>query len=138
MRRVAAARVSPALRAAALGLLCTHVGAHAQESTDRPAGEPRSIDEIVVVVDRYGKPVDLDALRLEEAMLKVIREFKMEQHKQQEELWRLKLRSALQRDTSRIAWGYDAQTEAARFRYAQANYLPIDRVVPATVVSIRF
>lgn len=92
----------------------------------------------MVIVDRDGNPVDIDALRFEESVLKIIREFALEQHKQEEESWRLKLRSAMKRHSSRIAWGYDAQTEAARFRYSEANYLPIDRVTPATVVSIRF
>ena len=57
---------------------------------------------------------------------------------QEEEVWRQKLRYAIQRRSSRIAWGYDAQTEAARFQYSQANYLPLDRVRPATMISIRF
>ena len=92
----------------------------------------------MVIVDRDGKRVDVDALRLQEARLKVIREFRIEQHKQEEEVWRQKLRYALQRRSSRIAWGYDAQTEAARFQYSQANYLPLDRVRPATMISIRF
>lgn len=90
------------------------------------------------MVNRAGKPVDSDALRLEEIRLKFIREFELEQTVLDEELWRLKLRSALKRSTSRIAWGYDAQQEAARVRNLQANYLPIDRVRPATVISIRF
>jgi len=90
------------------------------------------------VVNRAGKPVDIDALRLEEIRLKIIREFELEQTKQEEELWRLKLRSAMKRSTSRIAWGYDAQAEAAGLRYSHANYLPIDRVRPTTLVSIRF
>lgn len=117
--------------AAAVGMCCPFLTAHAQETSE-------SIDEIVVVVDRDGRPVDIDALRLGEARLKIIRELALEHHKQEEEAWRLKLRSAAQRNTSRIAWGYDAQSEAAEFRYSQANYLPIDRVRPATLVSIRF
>jgi hypothetical protein len=71
-------------------------------------------------------------------VLKIIQKFELDITKQEEELWRLKLRSAIKRNTSRIAWGYDAQWEAARFRYTQANYLPIDRVRPAAVISIRF
>ncbi|MDH3441012.1 MAG: hypothetical protein OEM63_09685 [Gammaproteobacteria bacterium] len=123
---------------AAAGACCPPLAAQAQESADSRSADEDSIDEIVVVVDRDGKPVDIDALRLEEARLKVIREFVIEQHKQEEELWRQKLRFALQRKSSRIAWGYDAQAEAARFSYSQANYLPMDRVRPATFVSIRF
>lgn len=126
------------LRAAAAIACCLLQTAYAQEPPERDADSAESMDEIVVVVDRDGKPVDIDALRLEEAMLEVIQEFELEQHKQEEELWRQRLRSVMQQKTSRIAWGYDAQSEAAEFRYAQANYLPIDRVTPATLVSIRF
>ncbi len=133
MKRAFRAQVRHFLVAALAGIGCPLLAVHAQEPADS-----ESIDEIVVVVDRDGKRVDIDALRLEEARLKVIREFQIEQHKQEEELWRLRLRSAMKRNTSRVAWGYDAQSEAARFRYTQASYLPIDRVQPATFVSIRF
>ena len=142
MKRTARAQVRrfPFLWAsiAAVGACCPLLASQAQEPPDPGSADEDSIDEIVVVVDRDGKPVDINALRLEEARLKVIREFALEQHKQEEELWRQKLRFALQQKTSRIAWGYDAQAEAARFRYSQANYLPADRVRPATIVSIRF
>jgi hypothetical protein len=119
------------LRASALIAGCPFLTAHAQEDSE-------SIDEIVITVDRQGRPVDVDAIRLEEIRLETIKGLKLEEHKQEEELWRQKLRSEIRRSASRIAWGYDAQTEAARFRYSQANYLPIDRVRPATVFSVRF
>lgn len=110
----------------------------AQEPTVTPAAERESIDEIVVTVDPTGKRIDIDALRIEEAALKVIREFALEQTKQEEELWRLGLRSAIERKTSRISWGYNAQREAAKMQYLRATYLPIERVRPATVLSVRF
>ena len=122
------------LLAVAISVCGLLLSAQAQEISE----QDDAIDEIVVVVDRDGKSIDVDTLRLEEARLKVIREFRIERHKQEEELWRLKLHSVMPRDTSRIVWGYDAQDEAARFRYSQAHYLPIDRVAPATLVSIRF
>jgi len=96
------------------------------------------MEEIIVVVGRDGRSIDIDALRFQESVLNVIREFELEQHEQEEEEWRLRLRSAMMRKSSRFAWGYDAQAEASRFRYSQANHLPIDRVRPATIVSIRF
>lgn len=128
----------PLLRAVALGACCPLATAHAQDDSDVSVQDAETIDEIVVTVDRAGKPVDVDAIRLREAMLKVVREFEFEQYKQEEESWRLKLRSSMNHKSSRLVWGYDAQTEAARFRYNQANYLPIDRVGPATLVSFRF
>jgi hypothetical protein len=126
------------LRAVAIGALLPLMTAQAQEIPDTSTEDSQTIDEIVVTVDRGGNRIDPDALRLHEARLKVLREFRFEQYKQEEEMWRLRLRSSLQQRTSRIAWGYDAQSEAASFRFAQANLLPIDRVRPATIVSIRF
>jgi hypothetical protein len=121
-----------------VGVCCPLLTAHAQETSEQVSDDVAPIEEIVVVVDRDGKRVDIDALRLEEAVLKIIQEFELEITKQEEELWRLKLRSAIKRNTSRIAWGYDAQNDAASVRYSRASYLPIDRVRPATVISIRF
>lgn len=123
---------------AAVAACCPLVMAHAQEASEQASDDAEPIDEIIVVVDRDGRPVDIDALRLEEIRLKIIQEFELEQSKQEEEFWRLKLRSAIKRNTSRIAWGYDAQRDAASVRYSRASYLPIDRVRPATVVSFRF
>ena len=138
MKRAATAQVRHFLLAAVVGIASPLVSAQAQESAEAESDNDRSIDEIVVVVDRNGNRVNVNMRRLEEARLKVIREFRIDQHTEEEELWRMRLRSTLQRKTSRIAWGYDAQAEAARFRYSQANYLPIDRVKPATVFSVRF
>ena len=138
MKRAAGTQVRRFLQAAVVGACCPILAAYAQETSVQAPDDSEPMDEIVVIVDRDGNPVDIYALRFEASMLKVIREFALEQHKQDEESWRLKLRSEMKRDSSRIAWGYDAQTEAARFRYSQANHLPIDRVRPATVVSIRF
>jgi len=140
MKQAAGSRVRRFLwaGAAAIGACCPHLSANAQESAEQNTDDAKSIEEIVIVVDRAGKPVNKDALHLEEIRLKIIREFLLEQTEQEEELWRLKLRSAMKRSTSRIAWGYDAQAEAAGLRYSHANYLPIDRVRPTTLVSIRF
>jgi hypothetical protein len=124
--------------AVAAGACCQFLMAQAQESAEQVPAIEETIEEIIVVVNRAGKPVDSVALRLEEIRLKIIREFELEQTVMDEELWRLKLRSALKRNASQIARGYDAQRDAARVRYSQANHLPIDRVRPATVISIRF
>ena len=140
MKQAAGSRVRRFLwaGAAAVGVCCPLWSTHAQETAEQQSEDAESIEEIVVVVDRAGKPLDIDALRLEEIKLEVIREMQLERTKQEEEYWRLKLRSAMKRSTSRIAWGYDAQTEAASLRYSHASFLPIDRVGPATLVSIRF
>ena len=138
MKRAVGSQVRRFLWAVAVGACCPLLTAHAQETSEQIADDAESIEEIIVVVDRDGKPVDIHALRLEEIRLKIIREFELEVVHQEEELWRQKLRSALQRRTSRIAWGYDAQWEAANVLHTPASYLPIDRVRPATVISVRF
>lgn len=110
----------------------------AQQNAEQEPENKKPVEEIVVIVGRDGNRVDIDALLRDEIRLEVIRAYLLEQHVQEQESWRLRLRSSMQRKTSRIAWGYDAQAEAARFRFSQANYLPIDRVRPATFVSVRF
>lgn len=122
---------------AAAGTVCLVITANAQETADPFFDNAKPLEEIVVFGRDAGR-IDIDALLIDEVRTKVIRAFLLEQQSQAKELWRLTLRSSLQRKSSRIAWGYDAQSEAARFRYSQAGFLPIDRVRPATFVSIRF
>ncbi len=109
----------------------------AQEDDDTATEDEETIEEIVVVVDRSGDPVDVDALHLEQLRMQIIRDFDMAQEEQEKELWRQGLQTSVSNPNSRIAWGYDAQSEAA-VRRSTINDLPIDRVQPATVISIRF
>ena len=67
----------------------------------------------------------------------VIKDFDMAQAESEQELWRQGLQTSVSAPGSRIAWGYDAQSEAA-MRRSTINDLPIDRVQPATVISVRF
>lgn len=123
------------IRVAIAGMLVLGASVNAQTLQDEPV-EP--IEEIVVVVDRKGNTVDAEALRLEKIKMQVIREFAIEQADQEEEFWRLKLRAAMKKPTSRIAWGYDARWESTLVWHTPATLLPIDRPRPATVISIRF
>ena len=109
----------------------------AQDDDDAAADEEEVIEEIVVTVDRSGDPVDVDALYLEQLRDQVIKDFDMAQAEQEKELWRQGLQTSVSAPGSRIAWGYDAQSEAA-VRRSRMNDLPIDRVQPAPVISIRF
>ena len=115
-------------------LLCTPAFAQSDEA----ASDSETIEEIVVVVNPRGERVDLNWLRLEEIRKQVIRDFAVEQTKQEQEYWRMKLRSSLDSKSSRISWGYDAQRDAAKDRNLQASQLPIDRVKPATLISVSF
>ena len=94
------------------------------------------MEEIVVTVDRSGDPVDVDALYLEQLRSQVIKDFDLAQEEQEKELWSQGLQTSVSAPGSRIAWGYDAQSEAA-VRRSSMNDLPIDRVQPATVISVR-
>ena len=138
MNRAIGIQVRTFLYTVVVSLCCPLVIAHAQGTLEQVSDGAEPIEEIVVVVDRDGKPIDVDALRLEEAKLKIIQDFELEHTKLEQELWRLKLRSAINHNTSRIAWGYDAQSDAAKVRHSRGSELPIDRVKPATVISIRF
>ena len=110
----------------------------AQDEEETTAGEEEEVmEEIVVTVDRSGDPIDVDALYLERLREQVIRDFDLAQAEQEEELWRQGLQTSVSAPGSRIAWGYDAQSEAA-MRRSSINDLPVDRVQPATVISIRF
>jgi Flp pilus assembly protein CpaB len=114
--------------------LAQEEAAEAAEATEQ---EEEVMEEIVVVVDRSGDPIDVDALRLEQLREQVIKDFTLAQEEQEKEAWRQGLQTTVSRPDSRIAWGYDAQAEAA-MRRSTINDLPMDRVQPATVISVRF
>lgn len=138
MKRITESRVRHYLWVAVVCISCPFITPHAEETSEQPTDDEKPREEIIVSVDRLGRPVDINALRLEEARLEIIRTFEIHQIKVEEEAWRLKLRSITKRNNSRFTWGYDAQSDAARIPTAQANFLPINRVRPATVVAFRF
>lgn len=109
----------------------------AQDEDEGAADDEEIMEEIIVTVDRSGDPVDVDALYLEQLRDQVIKDFDMAQAESEQELWRQGLQTSVSAPGSRIAWGYDAQSEAA-MRRSTINDLPIDRVQPATVISVRF
>ena len=125
-------------RLLAAGLLLSAGLTLAQEESAAASGdEEETMEEIVVVVNRSGDPVDVDALRLEQLREQVIRDFNLAQAEQEKEAWRQDLQTSVSSPDSRIAWGYDAKSEAA-MRRSTINDLPTDRVQPATVISVRF
>ena len=72
---------------------CPVLALQAQETGDPQPDGTETIDEIVVVVNPRGESVNIDLRRLEEIRQKVIRDFVLEQTKQEQEYWRLKLQS---------------------------------------------
>lgn len=140
MKRAVTSQVRQFLRAGSVAALacCPLMTVHGQEEAAEPAADLTAIDEVVIVVNRAGRPVDIDARQLDEILQKILREFELEQVDQEKEFWRQKFRSAFKRSSSRVAFGYDARWEAASVQYMHANVLPIDRVKPATILSVRF
>ena len=95
------------------------------------------MEEIVVVVNKSGDPVDVDALYLDQLRTRVIKDFESLQAEQEKEVWRQGLQTSFKPPESRISWGYDAKEEAA-MRRSSINDLPTDRVKPATIISVSF
>jgi hypothetical protein len=124
--------------AIAVGLLVAGLAIAQEEDADEDAADEEDVmEEIVVVVDRSGDPVDVDALYLEQMRDQVIKDFNIAQQEQEKEAWRQGLQTSVSNPNSRISWGYDAQSEAA-IRRSAMNDLPMDRVQPATVISVSF
>ena len=121
--------------AAALAAACLPAGAPEEAGTDE---DEQPIDEIVVVVNKRGDRVDVDALYLEQLRDRIVRDYEFAQAEQEEEIWRQSLPTSVSEPDSRISWGYDARSEAAMRRTSMINDLPMDRVKPATVISVSF
>ena len=124
--------VTAALVALASLLVWTTLRAQEEDADDEEV-----MEEIVVVVNRAGDPVDVDALYLDQLRTRVIKDFETLQAEQEEEVWRQGLQTSFKPPESRISWGYDAKEEAA-MRRSSINDLPMDRVKPATIISVSF
>lgn len=123
--------------ATALASLLVWTTVTGQEDVATDNGNEEVMEEIVVVVNKAGDPVDVDALYLDQLRTRVIKDFETLQAEQEEEVWRQGLQTSFKPPESRISWGYDAKEEAA-MRRSSINDLPIDRVRPATVISVNF
>lgn len=115
--------------------LASAVGA--QQVADDGAKEVRPIDEIVVVGNKDGDPIDLDAHYEAQLRQRITQEYLRLQALEEEERWRNTLPEAVE-GPARIKWGYDAQAESRMRRDTALTDLPIDNVKPATIISISF
>ena len=116
-------------------LLASTVGA--QQVTDEGADESQPIDEIVVIGNKDGDPIDLDAHYDAQLRQRITEEYLRLQALQDEEQWRSTLPEAVE-GPARIRWGYDAQAESRMRRDMALTDLPMDNVKPATVISVSF
>ena len=122
---------------AALASLLVWTTVKGQEDVAADNDDQEVMEEIVVVVNKSGDPVDVDALYLDQLRTRVIKDFETLQAEQEEEVWRQGLQTSFKPPESRISWGYDAKEEAA-MRRSSINDLPMDRVKPATLISVSF
>ena len=109
----------------------------AQEEPEDTQTTPDSMEEIVVIGNKDGDPIDLEAHYESQLRERIVNEYLRLQALEDEEQWRETLPEAIE-GPGRIKWGYDAQAEARMRRDMSLTDLPIDDVKPATVISISF
>ena len=109
----------------------------AQEAPEDTPETPDSMEEIVVIGNKDGDPIDLEAHYESQLRERIVNEYLRLQALEDEEKWRETLPEAVE-GPGRIKWGYDAQAEARMRRDMSLTDLPMDNVKPATVISISF
>ncbi len=110
--------------------------ARAQQDTEADSDEQEPIEEIVVIGNKSGDPIDVEASYEEQLRARIIADYLRQQTEEDEERWRKSLPTSVEQ--GRIRWGYDAQAEARVRRDMALTDLPTDTVKPATIISIRF
>ncbi len=110
--------------------------AWAQVETETSTEEQEPIEEIVVIGNKSGDPIDLEARYEEQLRARIVADYLRQQTEEDEERWRKSLPTAVEQ--GRIRWGYDAQAESRVRREMALTDLPTDTVKPATVFSISF
>jgi len=111
--------------------------AQAQQDTEASSDEQETMEEIVVIGNKSGDPIDLEARYEEQLRARIVADYLRHQTVEDEERWRKSLPTAFEGE-GRIRWGYDAQAESRVRREMALTDLPTDTVKPATVISIQF
>ncbi len=128
-------------RAAALslvaGLVFVATAARAQQDDEATTEEAEPMEEIVVIGNKSGDPIDVEARYEEQLRARIVADYLRQQALEDEEQWRKSLPTSVE-GPGRIRWGYDAQAESRVRRDMALTDLPTDTVKPATVFSIRF
>ncbi len=128
-------------RAAALslvaGLVFVATAARAQQDDETTTEEAEPMEEIVVIGNKSGDPIDVEARYEEQLRARIVADYLRQQALEDEEQWRKSLPTSVE-GPGRIRWGYDAQAESRVRRDMALTDLPTDTVKPATVFSIRF
>lgn len=119
-------------------LLFVAAAAPAQVDDEADTEAPVPIDEIVVVGNKDGDPVDVEPSYEEQLRARIVRDYLRQQALEDEERWRKSLPTAVEAGDGRIRWGYDARAESRVRRELALTDLTPDTTRPATVISIRF
>ncbi len=110
--------------------------ARAQVDTETNDEEQEPMEEIVVIGNKSGDPIDLEAQYEEQLRARIVADYLRQQTEEDEERWRKSLPTSVEQ--GRIRWGYDAQAESRVRRDMALTDLPTDTVKPATIFSIEF
>ena len=110
--------------------------ARAQVDTETSDEEQEAMEEIVVIGNKSGDPIDLEAQYEEQLRARIVADYLRQQTEEDEERWRKSLPTAVEQ--GRIRWGYDAQAESRIRRDMALTDLPTDTVKPATIFSVQF
>lgn len=108
----------------------------AEASAETNTEEQDPMEEIVVIGNKSGDPIDLEARYEEQLRARIVADYLRQQAEEDEERWRQTLPTAVEQ--GRIRWGYDAQAESRVRREMALTDLPTDTVKPATLFSIQF
>ena len=114
-------------------------------SSDNDDGEseerfqPRTMEEIEVVVDPWGRPrTDLEMMRQEQMIESIFSEMRMREREEEDIAWR-QSDPDLENSESRIKWGYSPQAEQRMRR--ESDYLydsGTELAKPASIFRIEF
>ena len=100
-------------------------------------GEPKLFDEIIVFGSREKHKLP-EQRALDEALLeRVLRDLELQQEVQKELEWR-EASADLDERPIRVRFGYDLREQAREPTHREQRLLPMDLVMPATVLSVDF
>lgn len=124
--------------AAAIMAILLHAGMVSAADEDVQQGEDDSdvIEEIVVYANKPGDEIDLDARHEELFRSRAAAELDRLEVLDEEYEWRKSMSES--EDTSRIKWGYNAESEMSMRRDTSLTDLPMDQTHPATLFRVEF
>ena len=105
--------------------------------TTASQGEPTPLDEIVVFGTREKHELPEQSTLDGELLERIARDFELYEEMEEELAWRVEARQ-LNESRSRVRFGYDPREQARDPVHNEQKLLPLDIVMPATMVSVDF